>query len=62
MVKTWPISLHLLASMEWLTAYLATEYITWNFQGLQTGIQTTSTTKYIQVTELTIAFTVRPVR
>jgi hypothetical protein len=61
MVKTWPVSLHLLASVEWRTAYLATEYITWNFQGLQTGIQT-STTKYIKVTELTITFTVRPVR
>jgi len=39
MVKIWPVSLHLLASIEWLTAYLATEYITWNFQGLQTGTQ-----------------------
>jgi len=58
MVKTWPVSLHLLASIEWLIAYLATEYIMWNFQGLQTGIQTTSITKYIKVRELTITSTV----
>ena len=62
MVKTWSLSVHLLASIEWLTAYLGTEYITWNFQGLQTGIQTTSTTKCVKVTELTITFTVTPVR
>jgi len=57
MVKTWPVSLHLLASTEWITAYLATEYSMWNFQRLQTATQTTSTTKYIRVT-----FTVRPAR
>jgi hypothetical protein len=61
MVKTGSLSVHLLASIEWLTAYLATEYITWNFQGLKTGIQT-STTKCVKVTELTITFTVRPMR